>query len=783
MINQPKLSVIIPVYNTEEYLEECIQSVLNGFLGDRQRLEIIVVSDCSEGDTEGVLEKYRGGVSASIVYVKHNSNKGLYQARITGFKIAKGEYITSIDSDDLFVNVDLNDYLKTMDDDGIDVLRIKKLIGTDRFHIDKNHESWTSSQTSFSLTTHDDIWNWFTSDMHWAMHGTFYRRSVIERGLACINTELTFINSNEDLCFNSAFFYLAKTFRYEKTQGFYLYRTNNDSMVRKPWDNYKRVERTIESLERVRQCLNRFERNVACSQSEIEKLENVNLINLPFVLGKSEKIFLKNIDLWERLCGCYSKEIVIQQTVLDYPDLAIQIAKSKPSKAVQRIAIVTHRLGTGGAERCAVLLSSIFKSCGFEVSLVVEHSDRDYKVPSGVEVEVIPYGEHRVTMMLDFYAKNAIDTVVFIDHWRLCFYEDILMAKCSGMNVIAMEHSSFYYPAFADTSYLFDLREKIYKVVDVLTCLNTTDEMTYHALGIAQARYVPNPSTFAKNSLLLNFQEREKAVVLVGRISKLKGMDFLPSLIEEVADQIPNVKFYLLGRFESDSEKAAFYKQLDKRGCRNNLAYCGYTNRPEEFLKKSLVHVSLSKIEGSPMVIGEARSHGVPTVLFEKLYVDIAERGCVHVKHGDIVALSMEVKKLLLDEKYWTSISMDALQDLDRWSDKSVTERWKEIFHSLGNKNEKIQSSVSKEFVAFVKVSQITLAELNERYQSRLAELTKKHQLEKAKLNKKLDDIQMKVRRYDAMNHFSMKIAPLGSYRRRILKCFLKVLNRAIEHR
>ena len=37
-----------------------------------------------------------------------------------------------------------------MDDDGIDILRIKKLIGTDRFHIDKNHESWTSSQTSFS---------------------------------------------------------------------------------------------------------------------------------------------------------------------------------------------------------------------------------------------------------------------------------------------------------------------------------------------------------------------------------------------------------------------------------------------------------------------------------------------------------------------------------------------------------------------------------------------------------------------------------------------------------
>lgn len=61
MINQPKLSVIIPVYNTEEYLAECIQSVLDGFSGDRQSIEIIVVSDCSEGDTERVLTNIGGG--------------------------------------------------------------------------------------------------------------------------------------------------------------------------------------------------------------------------------------------------------------------------------------------------------------------------------------------------------------------------------------------------------------------------------------------------------------------------------------------------------------------------------------------------------------------------------------------------------------------------------------------------------------------------------------------------------------------------------------------------
>lgn len=61
MINQPKLSVIIPVYNTEEYLAECIQSVLDGFSGDGQSIEIIVVSDCSEGDTERVLTNIGGG--------------------------------------------------------------------------------------------------------------------------------------------------------------------------------------------------------------------------------------------------------------------------------------------------------------------------------------------------------------------------------------------------------------------------------------------------------------------------------------------------------------------------------------------------------------------------------------------------------------------------------------------------------------------------------------------------------------------------------------------------
>lgn len=93
-----KISVIIPVYNTEKYLPRAINSIMeSSIIND---IEIIVVDDASSGNCKEIVQKY----DKNIKYIRHKNNEGLFRARLTGIKNARGEYIAHLDSDDYVIN-------------------------------------------------------------------------------------------------------------------------------------------------------------------------------------------------------------------------------------------------------------------------------------------------------------------------------------------------------------------------------------------------------------------------------------------------------------------------------------------------------------------------------------------------------------------------------------------------------------------------------------------------------------------------------------------------------
>ena len=93
----PKVSVIIPVYNVEPYLHQCLDSVINQTL---KEIEIICVDDGSTDASLDILKEY----AAKDDRIKVITQKNLYAgvARNTGLKIAKGRYLSFLDSDDFF---------------------------------------------------------------------------------------------------------------------------------------------------------------------------------------------------------------------------------------------------------------------------------------------------------------------------------------------------------------------------------------------------------------------------------------------------------------------------------------------------------------------------------------------------------------------------------------------------------------------------------------------------------------------------------------------------------
>ncbi len=95
MKKQPKISVIIPVYNTEKYLRQCLTSVVNQTLKD---IEIICVNDGSTDDSLKILQEYAQKDERIKIINKYNG--GLSSARNEGIKLASAKYIGFVDSDD-----------------------------------------------------------------------------------------------------------------------------------------------------------------------------------------------------------------------------------------------------------------------------------------------------------------------------------------------------------------------------------------------------------------------------------------------------------------------------------------------------------------------------------------------------------------------------------------------------------------------------------------------------------------------------------------------------------
>lgn len=96
MVNTPKVSVVIPVYNVEEYIRQCLNSVVNQTLKD---IEIIVVNDCSPANEDEIIQEFVRKDNR-IKYIKLEKNVGQGEGRNIGLSQATGEYFYCVDSDD-----------------------------------------------------------------------------------------------------------------------------------------------------------------------------------------------------------------------------------------------------------------------------------------------------------------------------------------------------------------------------------------------------------------------------------------------------------------------------------------------------------------------------------------------------------------------------------------------------------------------------------------------------------------------------------------------------------
>lgn len=114
------LSIIVPIYNVEQYLRKCVDSLLHQDISD---YEIILVDDGSPDGCPAICDSY--AAEHVNIRVVHRDNGGLSAARNSGIEVAKGEYVMFVDSDDYIEPNVLKGLLAQVERDNLDVLRYR----------------------------------------------------------------------------------------------------------------------------------------------------------------------------------------------------------------------------------------------------------------------------------------------------------------------------------------------------------------------------------------------------------------------------------------------------------------------------------------------------------------------------------------------------------------------------------------------------------------------------------------------------------------------------------
>lgn len=134
-----KFTIIIPVFNTEKYLEKCINSVIRQNFDD---YEIIIVNDKSTDNSKIICEKYES-IYPNIIFIDKDENEGLSEARNSALRIAKGEYIIFLDSDDWLIEgalLNINNIIINRDIPDIIINRVSFYYEKEEIYTDCNYE-------------------------------------------------------------------------------------------------------------------------------------------------------------------------------------------------------------------------------------------------------------------------------------------------------------------------------------------------------------------------------------------------------------------------------------------------------------------------------------------------------------------------------------------------------------------------------------------------------------------------------------------------------------------
>lgn len=222
-MNKLKLSIIIPVYNVEKYIEVCIESLYKQNISEDE-FEVILINDGSTDNSLSILQRFE--IQHTNITVISQRNQGLSVTRNNGIKAAKGEYILFVDSDDLIIKNSLKTLLGIASLNQVDILKADYIKASNQEISDNTYKNTSQIPINPIIKTGEQGFIEDYDPMYSYAVLNLYRREYI------ISQKLYFLEGKyfEDVAYTIEAYLKAKRFMAVPSK-FYIYRQHDSSIM------------------------------------------------------------------------------------------------------------------------------------------------------------------------------------------------------------------------------------------------------------------------------------------------------------------------------------------------------------------------------------------------------------------------------------------------------------------------------------------------------------------------------------------------------------------------
>lgn len=722
------ISVVIPVHNVGDYLEECLSSLHCQSL---KTAEFIVINDGSTDRCAEICNKYAQLDKRFIVV--HQECQGTLMARKRAFELARGEWCICVDGDDylpfdsvLEVEVELaNKY-------DVDVLRFDMTSFSEDENAVKNYLNFRKEWIGSINTPYEIIREIFDKGtVGWGMADKIYRTSVVKRAIQGLEDVALICGTDVYQLFLICFY--SNSFKSIKTEPLYSYRLDTGIStgkvnikkfvsqsqilnIPKFLTSFVRAQKKYEEYSSIIQKL--ITRLVDHTISRFHKLpleESFNAFDYLFcnpevklnVLAALQKFYLKDSALLARKAA---------------NSRLLQLNKRK----IKKVGIFYPRLHNGGVQRVISMQAPLLQEHGLEVVLFTEEvTENDYSYTVNFPIVVLPrLGDPKRFKVLDkALVDNMIDLVIYHASSSSSMLFDLLTIKLCQRYFILCRHenttqsltwNSTFFTQFAST----------YKLADSLVVLSSMERAYYRSYGI-QTFYIPNPFPLSLNiedpplrdsldrnteSLILCKSEKKsksRHLVWIARLeNNQKNYKEALEIFRMVCLVEQNVICHMVGKGVLEADAQYVKNFIARYNLQGRIIYEGFSLTPEKFLKIADIQLITSTFECFPMSLVEAKTYAVPTVLYELPYLELLKdkRGYISVPRHDVAGAAKVICELLRDDERREQLAREAKSSINDFMASNPThiEGWLKLIRSLENGDSCQSLPVNQDFIDFV---------------------------------------------------------------------------------